>query len=418
MGAHLERARILVHQSRWEPAEAELRAELAEDPESGEAHALLAFCLAQRERLDEATKEAQEAIRLGPDVAAFHYTLGQVYCYRRRFREAEACAREAVRLDPDDPDWFELLADVCFAQERWQDALDAAERGLKLDPEHAGCTNSRAMALVKLGRKQEAGHALESALGRDPENATTHANEGWRQLELGDERKALEHFREALRLEPGLEWARQGIVEALKARSAVYSVVLRYFRWMQKLSGRARWTVILVGYFGAKMLRKAADANPGAAPFLWTILVLYILFCLLTWLATPLFNLLLRLDPFGRLALSREETVASNWVGACLLLAVLGAAAGALSGTGTLLWSGVGLFALLIPLAATFECRPGWPRASMGAYTASLAGLGAAALGLRLADSPSAGLLLGLFVLGVAAAPWVANGLMAVVPRR
>lgn len=418
MGAHLERARILVHQSRWETAEQELRAELTADPESGEAHALLAFCLSQREEFDEATSEAKEAIRLGPDVAAFHYTLGQVYAYRRRFREAETCARESIRLDPDDADWFELLADVCFAQERWQDALDAAERGLKLDPEHAGCTNSRAMALVKLGRKGEAGEALEGALGRDPENATTHANEGWRQLELGDPHKALAHFREALRLEPGLEWARMGIIEALKARSAVYGIVLRYFLWMAKLSARARWGVILVGYFGSKMLRKAADANPRAAPFLWTIVGAYVAFCLLTWLATPLFNLLLRLDPLGRLALSREETVASNWVGACLLLALAGVALGALLGTGALLWSGIGLFAMLIPLAATFECQAGWPRVAMGAYTASVAGCGAGGLVLRLAGSPSAGVLLTVFLLGVAASSWVANGLMSVVPRR
>jgi hypothetical protein len=194
--------------------------------------------------------------------------------------------------------------------------------------------------------------------------------------------------------------------------------VLRYFLWMAKLSGRARWAVILGGYFGAKLLRKAAAANPGAAPFLWTILALYVVFCLLTWLADPLFNLLLRLDRFGRLVLSREEIVASNWVGACLLLAVLGAALGAAFGFGALLWSGVGLFALLIPLAATFQCRPGWPRTAMSAYTASVAALGGAGLGLRLAGSSSAGALLALFVLGLAGATWVGNALVSSVPRR
>lgn len=420
MGVHIERARILFQQSRWEPAEAELRAELASDPGAWDAHALLALCLAAQERYDDATKEGQEAIRLAPDRAFCHYALGHVYVERRRFREAEECAREAIRLEPDDPDYFELLADVCFAQERWKDALEAAERGLMLDPEHGGCTNTRAMALVKLGRKREAGEALEGALGRDPENALTHANEGWRQLELGKAEKALAHFREALRLEPGHEWARQGIVEALKARSVIYSIVLRYFLWMAKLSGRARWTVILVGYFGAKLLRKAADANPGAAPFLWTILALYVAFCLLTWLATPLFNLMLRLNRFGRLALSREETVASNWVGACLLVSLLSIALGVILGTRPILFTGLGIFALLIPLAATFECRAGWPRRAMGAYTALLAASGAAGLVLSLAEARSgaAALLLVLFLLGTMASAWVANILMSVVPRR
>ncbi|MCK6459659.1 MAG: tetratricopeptide repeat protein [Planctomycetes bacterium] len=420
MGVHIERARILFQQSRWEPAEAELRKELASDPGAWDAHALLALCLAAQGRYDDATREGQEAIRLAPDRAFCHYALGHVYVARRRFREAEQCAREAIRLEPDDPDYFELLADVCFAQERWEDALEAAERGLALDAEHAGCTNTRAMALVKLGRRGEAGEALEGALGRDPENALTHANEGWRQLELGKAEKALEHFREALRLEPGNEWARQGIVEALKARSVIYSLVLRYFLWMAKLGGRVRWAVILGGYFGAKLLQKLARKNPDLAPFVWPILVLYVVFCLLTWLATPLFNLLLRLNRFGRLALSREETVASNWVGACLLVSLLSIALGAILGARPLLFTGLGIFALLIPLAATFACQAGWPRRAMGAYTALLAATGAAGLGFSLADarSAAAALFLVLFLVGVMASAWVANVLLAVVPRR
>ncbi len=419
MGVHIERARILFRQSRWEPAEAELRKELASDPGAWDAHALLALCLAAQGRYDDATREGQEAIRLAPDRAFCHYALGLVYVERRRFREAEQCAHEAIRLEPDDPDHFDLLADVCFAQERWKDALEAAERGLKLDPEHGGCTNTRAMALVKLGRKREAGEALEGALGRNPEDALTHANEGWRQLELGKAETALAHFREALRLEPGHEWARQGIVEALKARSVIYSLVLRYFLWMAKLGGRARWAVILGGYFGAKLLQRLARANPDFAPFVWPILILYAVFCLLTWLATPLFNLILRLDRFGRLALSREETVASNWVGACLLVSLLSIALGAILGTRPLLFTGLGIFALLIPLAATFECQAGWPRRAMGAYTALLAASGAAGLGFNLAGArSSAAIFLVLFLVGVMASAWIANVLMAVVPRR
>ena len=66
------------------------------------------------------------------------------------------------------------------------------------------------MALVRLGRRDEAGATLEAALARDPENAVTHANQGWARLHAGDFRGALEHFREALRLNPSLEWARAG----------------------------------------------------------------------------------------------------------------------------------------------------------------------------------------------------------------
>ena len=60
------------------------------------------------------------------------------------------------------------------------------------------------------------GKAME-ALGRNPENAHTNANQGWSLLHGGQPGKALEHFREALRLDPDLEFARAGMVEALKA---------------------------------------------------------------------------------------------------------------------------------------------------------------------------------------------------------
>lgn len=210
-----------------------------------------------------------------------------------------------------------------FDQRRWQDALDAAEEGLRLDPEHAGCANLRAMALVKLGRRGEAGATIDSALAKDPENATTHANRGWTLLEQRDPARALEHFRESLRLDPDNAWARQGIVEALKARNPVYAVMLRYFLWMSKLSRRAQWGVILGGYVGNRLLAGAAAANPEIAPLVLPLRILYVAFVLLTWTAQPLFNLVLRLDRFGRLALSDEEIVESNSIGAVILLGLL-----------------------------------------------------------------------------------------------
>jgi len=126
-----------------------------------------------------------------------------------------------------------------------------------LDPEHAGCLNLRAMAEVKLGRKAQAAATIEAALARDPENAGTHANRGWTYLEESDPGRALEHFREALRLDPENEWAREGMVEALKARHGVYRLVLRCFLWMQKLGESARWA------------RSSAAGSPPASSAGW-----------------------------------------------------------------------------------------------------------------------------------------------------
>ena len=60
-------------------------------------------------------------------------------------------------------------------------------------------------------------------------------------LHQAQPKAALEHFREALRLDPNLQYAQAGIVEALKARNPIYRWMLGYFLWMGRLSDRAKW---------------------------------------------------------------------------------------------------------------------------------------------------------------------------------
>src|SRR5262249_4623920 len=51
MSSHIERARLLINQSRYELATKELQKALADDPDDPVAHALMAVCLAERKRL-------------------------------------------------------------------------------------------------------------------------------------------------------------------------------------------------------------------------------------------------------------------------------------------------------------------------------------------------------------------------------
>ncbi len=244
MGVHFDRAVVLYDQGRHDLADAELRQELAGDPANPVAHALLAFCLAKRGRHAEATREAELAVHQGPALSYCHYALSHVLYERDRLEEAADAVQEAIRLNPADPDCWAMLAAIRFDQRRWAEALAAAEQGLASEAEHRGCNNLRAMALVKLGRRGEAGQTIEAILAHHPEDALTHANQGWHRLESGSGTRALEHFREALRLDPELEWARQGLVEAIKSRYPVYSLMLRYFLWMGRLSVRTQWMVI------------------------------------------------------------------------------------------------------------------------------------------------------------------------------
>jgi tetratricopeptide (TPR) repeat protein len=426
---HLQRGLLLYEQSRFEMAEAEIRQSLAADPHDGFAHALLALCLAQRKQWNEATQEAQQGVHEAPDLPFTHYALASVWFDRNYLDEANRAIFEAIRLDPSDPDFQAMLAQIRFQQSRWQEALEAAERGLQIDGEHIGCTNLRAMALVKLGRKQEAGQSIEAALAKNPENSITHANQGWTWLEKGEPDKALEHFREALRLDPENEWARQGIVEALKARYFIYSLLLRYFLWMAKLPPNVQWGVIIGGYLANRALSSMSDHNPALAPWLWPFRIIYLIFVVLTWTADPLFNLVLRLNRFGRLALSRTQLIASNWVGACMIMALGSLALGIWQGVKSPFMVAALVFGLLIiPMAGVFRCQEGWPRAAMAGYTGLMAVAGGIVIGLLFFENlrgslpkefgPILGGLISVFFIGAIASGWVANILIMQQPKR
>jgi len=327
-------------------------------------------------------------------------------------------------LDPQDEDYFALQAAIFLQQKKWQAALEAADQGLAIDPEHVRCANLRAIALTKLGRRQSASDMIETALERDPENADTHANLGWVKLEQRRHKEALEHFREALRLDPESDWARAGVVEALKARNVIYRVMLAYFLWMSKLSEKSQWAVILIGYFGYQFLRGLARKSPELAVWVQPVLWLYIAFAVMTWIAIPLFNLMLRLNRYGRLALSRQQIVASNWVGLCMLTALVFLGLGLLCGSGSLLLSALMCGLLVLPVAVIFNLDAGWPRQVMTAYTLGLLAC-ASISSVGFLSAPVAGeaaeriggLAMLTFFIGIFASQFLANWLMGRTPR-
>lgn len=408
MNASLQKAQLLFAQSRFDLAERELRGSLASDPEDWLSHAMLAFALLRQEKVEDAIAEARAAIGYMPDAAYAHYVLALALSESKdaKVRKgARAAAAQALELEPENPDNHSLLGWLDLEEKRWKEALENAERALSLEPEHVQGANIRAQALVKLGRGVEAGLTLGSALAREPEDAMTHANMGWTLLETGDHKQALVHFRESLRLDPTSEWAREGIVEAMKARNIIYRGMLKYFFMMSKLQGRAQWMLILGLVFGVRIIRGIGEKNPGFAPIASAITVLYTAFVAATWLSRPLFNLVLRLDRFGRLCLSEDQIRGSNWLGATLGLALFLAAAGFATGNDLMVTASLGCLAFCLPVAGVFEVRDPGRRKVHFAIAIGLAGVGIAAL-LLPGPRESLGMF---FVLGVVAYSWFYN---------
>jgi tetratricopeptide (TPR) repeat protein len=392
MSHRLERAQLLLQQSRPADAEREALLALAEDPESAQAHAYLALSRVDLRKNTEALAAAQRAIALAPDNAFSHHIHALVLHRLDREKDGLAAIAEAIRLDPENENHFALQASIHLTLRDWPAALASAERGLAIHPEDVECANLRSMALVRMGRKEEAMQTVDYALERAPENAWSHANQGWNCLHRNDPKRAQDHFREALRLEPDLEYARQGMLEALKARNPVYRGMLAYFLWMGSLSTQLQWVFVIGTMFGVRAVRNLAEQRPELGLVLWPLVGLFYLFIYLSWTAGPMFNLLLRFDRFGRLVLSRDERTATNWFGACVLLVLAALTFWAL-GNPAGMFGAIAAAMLSVCVSITFN-RTGKKRVGFAIATALMALIAAAGCALLVSGNETGLLLL------------------------
>lgn len=411
MSIHLERAQLLLAQSRAADAEQEAMRALASEPTDARALALLALSRIEQGKKESAMEAAQEAVGLMPEVSYYHFVYGHVLHRNHREDDAFRAVQEALRLDPADADNFALLASIELARRRWPAALEATETALALNAEHVTALNLRSIALVRLGRKSEAMAAVDYALDRAPENAFSHANQGWNYLHRNQPQPAQEHFREALRLDPDLDYAREGMLEALRARNPVYRGMLAYFLWMGRQSGRLQWLLILAVFFGTGVVGALAHAQPEFNWLWWSFLGALYGFVYLTWTAQPMFDLLLRFDRFGRHVLSRQQRVTTNWFGATFALALGSGGLWLVTGGEEALFAMIVLAALSICVATTFRSPDGRPRLMLGAATAALA-LIAAYGGFQLWSGDEAGMsTMNGFKLGFIGFQFLANSL-------
>lgn len=409
MNTHIARAQLLLEHSRYKSAEEELRQGIAMSPENPWAHSLLALSLSKQGKQQPALQEARLAVSLAPNFSFSYFMMAMVLNQIDRIDEAKFSIEKAIQIDPEDADYYALLSQIYLQKSDWEYALKAAEEGLRINPEDIECTNLRAIALVQLGRREEAGQTIDHALAREPDNAMTHANQGWTLLHRGKHEKAMEHFREALRLDPMSDWAKGGIVEALKAQNPIYRIMLKYFLWMSRLSTKAQWMVIIGAYLFYRFINGLASSTPGLRLILVPLMILYLLFVSLTWIAQPLFNLLLRLNRFGRLALSREQLIASNWVGACILVGLMMLVASILFSNGALIIGAMKSVAMILPISGLFQAPSGKSRAILTTYTILLGVVGMGGLVLSLTGLPSPGTLDILFLWGWVLYSWIAN---------
>lgn len=404
----LERAHLLMAHDRPEEAEKTLRGWLAENPEDDRAMAFLARALFFQDRNDEAVEVARAAVGLDPDDSYNHWIHARALACRNDTKEALAAIEEAIRIDPDEPRSYSLKAMLLSGMSRNEEALEAIDTALSLTPEEADLLTNRAMILNALNRPGEAKAAVEASLRLSPDQSDSHTEMGWAHLRDGNAKAAANSFMEALRIDPEDDRARAGIVEALKARIPLYRWILNFFFWLGSMSSRARWGVILGLYFGSKILKAVARTNPEYQPFLYPLLGIYIVFIFLTWTASPLCNLFLRMHPVGKHALDADDKLASSLVGLLLLSCIIMGIAGAVLSIPALMISGLAGLLYMIPLSGAFQFSAGPVRKKMMIFTSGIGLCGIAALASALIGDFKFELL-AIYFLGCFFYSWIHN---------
>ncbi|MEO5368123.1 MAG: tetratricopeptide repeat protein [Magnetococcus sp. WYHC-3] len=370
-----ERAQLLMQQNRGDLAITELLAALAQEPEDPITHHLLGACLLDQEKIDEALPHIRKTIELAPEWAPAYHLMAIAHAKKNETKAAFEAIRIAIQKDPTDADNHTFLGRLLLDNSKAEEALAAFEKALSIAPEDIEALNLRGMAMAKMRKCDDAIEVVKSSLAKDPDNDLTHANMGWLQLRKGNYSSALDHFRESLRINPEQAWAREGLVEALKARNPIYGFILRYFLWIGTFSPRAQIMIMVGIYVFSRVINSVMKTVPDYQWVGSTIMICYAIFAFSTWMASPFFNLILLLNKHGRYALSRSKFGEAVAFGAGLVISafvscLISRTAGGFEYVFLLLAS-----LWLFPFMMIMRSRKGWPRFAMIAYTVVVLGI-------------------------------------------
>lgn len=388
-----------------------LDAVITEVNDDARLHALRAFFLLDVGRVEEARRAAELARALDDEDTVPLYALARAALAAGEPTEAIRVAREAHALAPDDHEAIIVEAHARAMLGQWDEVASRAEYVLAEDPRNAEAAFLRIAAIQS---HENGGAKLDEAewtrlAERFPHVAIARTGRGWTHLHRGRAGQAEAEFRDALALDPGASWAKEGLVLALKARYPGYTLLLRFFFWLQSLSPGMQTAFLIGGVVGSRVLRGVADANPALAPFITPIIYAYIAFVLLTWLADPLLNLTLLARTEGRRLLSPDDRRGAVAVGTALAIGLLLMSIGALASVDAAFGAGMAVGFTSLLFAAAFACAPGKQRAGLLTVATIFVALGLASMLVPASIGPT---LVVVVAIGVVIGTWVSRPLI------
>ena len=139
---------------------------IALNPQARDAHFNLGIILYKQARYEEALEAARVAVAKRPNHASAHHNIGMIFNALERFEEAEKHLRRAIALDHTKA--LYALAKLQIDQQRYDESLELLQQLIGIEPGHAKGLNAIGTVLFYLGKSDEALQHFDQALSLDP----------------------------------------------------------------------------------------------------------------------------------------------------------------------------------------------------------------------------------------------------------
>ena len=207
---HANLGSILNTLGRYDEAEIHLRRAIALNPQARDAHLNLGAALYKQERYEEALEITRVAVELAPDFSESHANLGSILGALGRHEEAIEALAQAAALAPTSPRTAEryfLMGQTAQENGQPEAAAEYYLHALEADPHHAEALHWLATLRAAQQHYGEMLELLQRFVAIHPNDSAAYSNMGIALLGLGRYDEALQHFDQALSLDPTLESA-------------------------------------------------------------------------------------------------------------------------------------------------------------------------------------------------------------------
>jgi tetratricopeptide (TPR) repeat protein len=203
-----------------------------------EVHYNLALALLRKGDRARTVHELQTAIQQKPDSVGAHFALGSVFEDEKKLGNAEEQFRSTLKIDPHFAPGAIKLSQVLVSEGKPQASVAILEEAAKQAPpdQTEPVQAALGIAYAENGEIEKALTTLKSLVNSQPDSADAHFNLGLvyaRQGQSKDAEGAVTEFREALRLDAGMDAARIALGRALislQKYSDAEPILLEYAR--------------------------------------------------------------------------------------------------------------------------------------------------------------------------------------------